>query len=128
MKRAVWCAALAVAALAAPGATETLPRPPVARRVPHETVLHGDRLTDDYFWLRRKSDPEVLAYLQAENAYTEAVLRPAVRLREVVYKEMLGRIQQTDLSVPYRLRGYYYYSRTEEGKQYPILCRKKGSL
>jgi oligopeptidase B len=70
-----------------------------------------------------KEDPRVLAYLNEENAYTDAVLKPTEELQERLYQEMLGRILQTDLSVPYRLRGYSYYSRTEEGKQYPIYCR-----
>ena len=102
--------------------------PPVARKAPHIETLHGDRRVDDYFWLREKSEPEVIAYLKAENAYTEAMTRANEPLQEALYKEMLGRIKQTDLSVPYRLRGYYYYSRTEEGKQYSIQCRKQGSL
>src|SRR5882762_8210831 len=103
-------------------------QPPVAKKVPRTEVLHGDRRVDDYYWLREKSNPEVIAYLEQENAYTEAMTRASAPFQEALYQEMLGRIQQTDLTVPYRLRGYYYYSRTEEGKQYPIQCRKKGSL
>ncbi len=102
--------------------------PPAARKAPRVETLHGDRRVDDYYWLREKSDPEVISYLQAENAYTDAMTRGSEPFQETLYKEMLGRIKQTDLSVPYRLRGYYYYSRTEEGKQYAIQCRKKGSL
>ena len=102
--------------------------PPVAKKVPRIETLHGDRRVDDYYWLRQKSDAEVIRYLEAENAYTEAMTRGSQPFQETLYKEMLGRIKQTDLSVPYRLRGFYYYSRTEEGKQYPIHCRKKGSL
>jgi len=105
-----------------------LPDPPLAKRVPRTTVVHGDTLFDDYFWLREKSDPEVTSYLEAENSYTAAVMKPTEPLQETLYKEMLARIQQTDLSVPYRLGDYFYYSRTEEGKQYPIRCRRKGSL
>jgi oligopeptidase B len=101
--------------------------PPVARREPVEHLLHGDRRVDDYAWLRRKEDPEVLAFLNAENAYTKAVLRPTEDLQEKLYQEMLGRILQTDLSVPYVLRGYRYYTRTEEGKQYSIYCRERDS-
>jgi oligopeptidase B len=104
------------------------PKPPVAKKVPHETVLHGDRLSDPYFWLREKDDPEVRAYLEAENAYTDSVMAPTKALQDRLYGEILGRIQQTDLTVPYPLGGYLYYSRTEEGKQYPIMCRKKGEL
>jgi oligopeptidase B len=102
--------------------------PPVARKVPHETRIHNDTRVDDYFWLRDKKNPEVIKYLEAENAYTAAVMKPTEPFRERLYKEMLGRIKQTDLSVPTPDRGYLYYSRTVEGKQYPIQCRKKGSL
>jgi oligopeptidase B len=101
------------------------PQPPVARRQPVETVIHGDRLIDDYAWLRDKNSPEVIAHLNAENAYTDAVLRDTEPFQEKLYQEMLGRILQTDLSVPYRLRGYLYFTRTEEGKQYPIHARKR---
>ena len=83
--------------------------PPLARREPVEHVLHGDRRMDHYGWLRQKENPEVTAYLAAENAYTDAVLRPTERLQENLYQEMLGRIQQTDVTVPYRLRGYVYF-------------------
>jgi oligopeptidase B len=101
------------------------PQPPVARRHPVEHVIHGDRRIDDYAWLRDKNDPAVLAYLNAENDYTNAVLRDTEPFQEKLYQEMLGRILQTDLSVPYRLRGYLYFTRTEEGKQYPVHCRKR---
>jgi len=101
------------------------PQPPVARRHPVEHVIHGDRRIDDYAWLRDKNDPAVIAYLNAENAYTDAVLRDTEPLQEKLYREMLGRILQTDLSVPYRLRGYLYFTRTEEGKQYPIHGRTR---
>jgi len=101
---------------------------PVAERRARVDTLHGDVRRDDYFWLRVKGDPAVRSYLEAENAYAEAVLAPLAPLREQLYKEMLGRIKQTDLSVPYRLGGYYYYTRTVEGQQYPIFARKRGSL
>ncbi len=104
------------------------PQPPVAKKVPRIEMLHGDRRVDDYYWLREKLNHDVIAYLEQENAYTEAMTSASAPFQETLYKEMLGRIKQTDLSVPYRLRGYFYYSRTEEGKQYPIQCRKKGSL
>src|SRR5467141_5069581 len=99
-------------------------QPPVARREPVEHVLHGDRRVDHYAWLRHKETPEVIAYLEAENAYTDALLKPTEPFQEKLYQEMLGRIQQTDLSVPYRLRGYHYFTRTEEGKQYAFHCRR----
>jgi oligopeptidase B len=106
-------------------AAGTAPRPPVARREPVEHMLHGGRRIDHYAWLRQKENPEVIAYLQAENAYTDAVLKPTEGLQEKLYREMLGRILQTDLSVPYRLRCYHYFTRTEEGKQYALHCRRR---
>jgi len=101
-----------------------LPQPPVAKKLPKVDVLHGDRRVDDYYWLREKSNPEVISYLEAENAFTAAVLKPTEAFQESLYKEMLARIKQTDLSVPVRDHGFLYYSRTVEGKQYPIYCRK----
>jgi oligopeptidase B len=103
------------------------PAPPAAHRKPVEHVVHGDRREDDYAWLREKENPDVIAYLKAEDAYSDAMLKSTEPLQEKLYQEMLGRIQQTDLSVPYRLRGYWYFTRTEEGKQYPIYCRCKTS-
>ena len=104
------------------------PAVPLAERRSHVDTLHGDVRSDDYFWLRVKSDPAVRAYLEAENKYADAVLAPLSPLREQLYKEMLARIKQTDLSVPVRDRGYFYYTRTVEGQQYPIYARKRGSL
>jgi oligopeptidase B len=109
-------------------ATDAIPQPPVARREPVEHVLHGDRRVDHYAWLRQKENPDVIAYLEAENAYTDAILRPTEQLQEKLYQEMLGRIQQTDLSVPYRLRDYLYFTRTEEGKQYPLHFRRREAV
>jgi len=100
---------------------------PLAVREPTEHMIHGDRRVDDYAWMKNKKDPRVKEYLEAENAYADAVMRPTEALREKLYQEMLGRIQQTDLSVPYSLRGFEYYTRTEEGKQYPIYCRRKAT-
>jgi oligopeptidase B len=102
--------------------------PPVAKVVPTATTLFNDTRTDPYAWLRDRTDPDTLAYLEAENAYTKSVMEPTKELQETLYKEMLGRIQQTDLTVPIRRDGYFYYTRTEEGKQYAIYCRKLGSL
>jgi oligopeptidase B len=104
------------------------PNPPVAKTAPTITRVHGERRVDDYHWLRRKEDPDVRAYLEAENAYADEVMRPTEGFQQALYAEMLGRIQETDENVPYRLGDYYYYSRTEQGKQYPIYCRRKGSL
>jgi len=103
-----------------------MPKSPVAKIESQTLTLHGEKLVDDYAWLRRKDSKEVLDYLNAENAYAEAVMKPTEALQNQLYDEMLGRIKQTDLSVPYPKDGYLYYSRTEEGKQYPIMCRKKG--
>ncbi len=102
--------------------------PPDAKKVTHKDVLHGDTRLDDYFWMKDKTNPEVIKHLEAENAYTAAVMKSNEPLKETLYKEFLARMKQTDLSVPYLDRGYWYYNRTEEGKQYAIHCRKKGSL
>jgi oligopeptidase B len=104
---------------------ETVAKPPVARREPVEHVLHGHHRVDHYAWLRHKENPEVIDYLEAENAYTDAILKPTEKFQEKLYQEMLGRILQTDLSVPYKLRGYLYFTRTEEGKQYAFHCRRR---
>ena len=104
------------------------PAPPVARRVPRLLELHGYRIEDEYFWLRERDNPDVLAYLTAENAHTEAVMAPLKGLQDQLYAEMLGRIKQTDLSVPTRIGAFVYYSRTEEGRQYPYMCRRHGSM
>jgi oligopeptidase B len=100
--------------------------PPVAPVRPHSSRIHGRERVDDYFWLREKHDPEVTRYLEAENAYANAVMEPTEELQTRLYDEMLSHIKQTDLSVPYRLGDYLYYGRTEEGKQYPIYARKRG--
>ena len=110
------------------GAAGQSPEAPVAKKIPHTTNIHGYTLSDDYFWLREKKNPEVMKYLEAENAYTEDVMKGSKAVEEKLYTEMLGRIKQTDLTVPYRLGEYFYYTRTEEGKQYPYYARKKGSL
>ena len=104
------------------------PKPPIAKVVPKDVTVHGDTRIDNYFWLRDKQNPEVAAYLNAENSYADAVMNGTAALQESLYKELLGHIKQTDVQVPYREGGYWYYSRTEEGKQYPIYCRKAGSL
>src|SRR5258708_26630458 len=103
----------------------TIPKPPIARREPMEHALHGHRRVDHYAWRRSKENREVIDYLKAENAYTDAILKPTEPFQEKLYQEMLGRILQTDLSVPYKLRGYHYFTRTEEGKQYAFHCRRR---
>ncbi|MEW5924055.1 MAG: S9 family peptidase, partial [Candidatus Zixiibacteriota bacterium] len=104
------------------------PKPPVAARVAQVDTVLGHERTDDYYWLRNKENPEVIAYLEAENAYTEKIMKHTEKLQEELYNEILGRIKETDLTVPISRDNYYYYSRTEEGKQYVIYCRKIGSL
>jgi oligopeptidase B len=100
------------------------PAPPVARLVPRAHTIHGETRIDEYFWLRNREDPEVLAYLEAENRYTEAVMRPTEALQERLFGEMRSRIRECDLSVPERINGWLYYHRTAEGAQYPIYCRR----
>ncbi len=102
--------------------------PPVAPKKTQVLTKHGDERIDNYFWMRDSNDPKVIAYLEAENAYTDAIMQNTEPLQNTLYNEMLARIKETDLSVPYRQGDYYYYSRTEEGRSYPIHCRKKGSL
>src|SRR5947209_5516307 len=121
-------AGLAFAAFAAPAAAQSAPAPPMATKIPVASTLHGDRRVDEYAWLRGKDKPEVLSYLQAENAYTTAMMKPTEALQQRLYDEMLGHIKQTDLSVPYRRGDYWYYTRTEAGKQYPVYARKRGSM
>ena len=108
--------------------TGSLAAPPVAKKVPHLTEVNGHKMVDNYFWLRDKPNPEVRAYLEAENAYTEAVMKPTEPLQKKLYDEMLSRVKETDVEVPYQEGDYFYYVRTEAGKQYQIRCRKKGSM
>jgi oligopeptidase B len=105
-----------------------LPQPPSAKKVHTNNQIHGYSLPDDYGWLRDKANPEVAQYLEAENAYTDAMMRPTKALQKSLYDEMVAHIKETDDSVPYREGEYFYYSRTEKGKQYPILCRKHKAL
>jgi oligopeptidase B len=104
--------------------TESILTPPTARKEPTPTTLHGHMLEDNYRWMRDKDSPEVLAHLQAENQYTLSVMAPTTELQARLYAEMLSHIKETDESVPYRHRGWFYYTRTVEGSQYPIHCRK----
>jgi oligopeptidase B len=104
--------------------TDSPPRPPVAARKPVEHLLHDDVRIDDYAWLREKENSAVIQHLQEENAYTDALLKPTEAFQESLYNEMLSRIQQTDFSVPYYLRGYVYSTKTIEGQQYPLHLRR----
>ena len=103
-------------------------KPPVAKIIPHKTQLHGVSLTDNYFWLRDKNNPEVKSYLDEENLYTEQFSKNFQPLADKIYNEVLSRWKQTDLSVPYFYKGYWYYTKTEEGKQYPFYVRKKNNM
>jgi len=131
-RRQLALAVLATVALAGVGTPVALaqqspePRPPVAPKHPHATTIHGRTLSDDYFWLRQKDDSAVLGYLRAESTYTAALMKPTEALQKRIYDEMLARIKQTDVSAPYREGKYRYYSRTQEGKEYPVYVRSTG--
>jgi oligopeptidase B len=103
--------------------TETPDRPPAVRQAPTERTFHGDTVTDEYAWLSAKEDPQTTAYLEAENAWTDRATAHLAGLRDTVFDEIKSRTQETDLSVPSRKGGYWYYTRTVEGKQYGIQCR-----
>jgi oligopeptidase B len=102
--------------------------PPVAKRIHTANHINGGNLVDDYHWLREKSNPEVARYLEAENAYTDSIMKPTEILQKKLYDEMLSHIKETDVNVPYKEGDYFYYSRWEAGKQYPILARKRDTL
>jgi oligopeptidase B len=102
--------------------------PPVAKSIPTENDINGGKLVDDYRWMRDKSNPEVAQYLEKENAYADSVMAPTAALQQKLYDEMLSHIKETDVNVPYKDGGYFYYSRWEKGQQYPIFARKKGSV
>ncbi|HEX8061659.1 MAG TPA: S9 family peptidase [Allosphingosinicella sp.] len=122
---------LGFAALMLPATAFALPKPPVAAKRPHEVKGPGGIVrNDEYYWLRDddRKNPEMLAYLTAENAYADAVLAPLKPLQEKLYGEFIGRIAQDDSSVPFRKRGYYYYSRFAAGQDYPVVARRKGAM
>ena len=102
--------------------------PPKAAIRPHAMTMHGHTRIDNYYWLNERENPEVIAYLEAENQYADACLKPTEPLQEQLFKEITGRIKQDDNSVPIKIRDYYHYTRFEEGKEYPIYCRKKHNL
>src|SRR6266550_2081910 len=104
------------------------PQPPMTEKKTKTTTIHGDTLNDDYFWLREKTNPNVIAHLEAENVYAAEIMRPTAALQEKLYNEMVGHIKETDDTVPYRQGDYFYYTHNEKGKQYPINFRKKGGL
>ncbi|MFM8911009.1 MAG: oligopeptidase B, partial [Gemmatimonadota bacterium] len=118
---------LFLALLAAPMSAQ-FPTPPVAKQLPVETVLHGERRVDPYAYFKDRNHPETIPYLEAENRYTDAMTAHTAQLQQQLYDEMLGRIQEDDSQVPVRRDGWYYYTRTERGKAYPIFARKRGAL
>jgi len=101
---------------------------PIAKKIAKELTIHNDTRIDNYYWLNDREDQEVIDYLNNENSYTKSVLKPTEKFQEDLFEEMKSRIKETDESVPYEKNGYFYYSRYEEGKEYPIYCRKKESL
>lgn len=116
-------------AIASPAAAQKQKaKPPKAEIKPEKLEIHGHTRVDNYYWLRERENPAVIDYLKAENAYTEAIMAHTEDLQEQLFEEIKGRIKQDDASVPYKLDDYYYYTRFEDGKNYPIYCRKKGSL
>ena len=119
---------LAALLLAASSMTAQRPTPPVAKKLPVTTTLHGDRRVDDYAYFKDRTHPETIPYLDAENAYTEAMTAHTKELQQQLYDEMLGRIKEDDTQVPVQRDGWYYYSRTETGKAYPIFARKRSAL
>src|SRR5687767_1271611 len=114
-------ASLASVAEPAPAAVQ----PPRARPIPHFDERHNEIRLDEFYWLRDRDNPAVIAHLAAENAWTAASMRHTEELQRTIYGELVGRIQETDLSVPERIDGFLYYSRTEAGRQYAILCRRR---
>ena len=102
----------------------SISRPPAARRVRSERTFHGDTVIDEYAWLGDKDDPETINFLEGENAYTEAMTADSDGLRQAIFGEIKARTQETDLSVPTRKGGWWYYGRTVEGQQYGVFCRR----
>jgi len=109
-------------------ATTSTVQPPLAKKNPKQLTMHGVTRTDNYYWLNKREDPEVIAYLNAENDYLKKKMAHTEALQEKLYQEMRGRVKEDDSSVPFRQDGYYYYTRYEKGGEYPLYCRKKGSL
>jgi len=103
-------------------------QPPDVEKKPKKLTIHGDTRIDNYYWLNDRENPEVIDYLKAENKYTKAALEPTEKLQKKLFKEMKGRMKEDDRSVPAFKNGYYYYTRYQKGKEYPLYCRKEGSL
>ena len=103
-------------------------KPPVAKKVPKALTIHGDTRIDNYYWMNERENPEVIAHLESENAYKEAVMKHTEPLQEKLYEEIKSKIKQEDESVPYKENGYYYYTRTIPEKEYYLVCRKRDNL
>jgi len=106
---------------------DQMPAAPMAPKKPKELTIHGHTRIDEFFWLSERDHPEVIQYLEAENAYLDSVMEPTLPLQESLYAEIRGKIKEEDSSVPYPLNGYYYYTRSLAGKEYYLACRKKNS-
>ncbi|MDA3823372.1 MAG: S9 family peptidase [Bacteroidales bacterium] len=128
MKSNVLFSIIALIMLVTACKTEQTMNAPIAEKKPKELTIHEDIRIDNYYWLRERENPDVISYLDAENAYRKAGMKSTEKLHEKLFEEIVGRIKQTDESVPYKKNGYYFYTRYEEGKEYPIYCRKEGSL
>ncbi len=128
MRKILAIFALVLAFLYSAAAKEISLQPPVAKKIPKTMSIHGDTRVDDYYWMRERENPDVKAYLSEENTYADAMMKPTALFQEKLYKEIVSHIKETDMSVPFREGNYFYYSRTEQGKQYYMLCRKKGNL
>lgn len=118
----------AISCLTLPSYAQQNMTPPIATKIPKELTIHNDTRTDNYYWLNDRNNKEVINHLKAENEFTDKSMSHLNAFKDNLFKEMVGRIKQTDLSVPYKLRGYMYYTRYEEGKEYPIYCRKKENM
>jgi oligopeptidase B len=106
---------------------QPVPTPPQAAKIPKVLETHGEKRVDDYFWMNDRNDPNVVAYLEAENAYANALMQPTLKLQTRLYEEMAGRLKPNDESLPVEDNGYFYYTRYEQGREYPLYCRRKGS-
>lgn len=127
MKSNAFVLALILLALSACSTKQKI-TPPMAKKIPKELTIHGDTRVDNYYWLNERENPEVIKYLEKENAYTDAVMKHTEPLQEELYNEIKSKIKQNDESVPYKHNGYFYYERYEAGKEYELICRKKGTL
>ena len=128
MRRSILFVLMTFALFSCESEKTTMPQEPDVKQIPVSLEKHGDVRVDEYYWLNERENPEVIDYLNRENAYRESIMKGTEEMQANLYEEMVGRIKQDDSSVPYELDGYFYYTRYEEGAQYPLYCRKKGSL